>query len=808
MKENGTNSSFLLQNPTAISVLKFDKDKVKSSLATMNQSFDQMDEIIEESLPVDMHRERYGEVCDGVPDILLDYMPKTDSDTSVSSVKPFNGKNKMDDETQSSIDMNGDEGDTSEKDINIIKRKQHIYIIPKAVVNAASSEDLSDPNISLGDIPINVQHDLNCTSTSTLSTETCKSLQRHSNENSKDEGNINMNSSSSDCFICDVADTDHSIVNLVSDENSSGNEPNHLVSSSSTCSNKPDHADVDKEETESEGSSCTGNFGISAVNRGSGDPDHCIDKESDSVDEKTKANDSNISNTMLFFDNKPNTENFQNVTDSEKQELLSQAIDKFLKEVRASVEARQAMLDNLDVHKPVAWGAEERNQDVHDDGQYLHNKMVASKNTKGINKSKKNSKRKSIDNLQLKVSKKQKCKNLTRYEEKSNEKDGLVSFNKNAEGPEDRTLVSYDMDDMFVSEGEEPLKTCSKVKPLSSSFVPATSTQVANSTCSTTPFKNEACSQEVKGQQVKGQGSGDTGWACSAGPSIYTCDYCTKMEKTAVSMVDHLKSSCHYSASLCTARVERDGTYEILHVEKQLICKIEQNFGKAFEVVCSICQEVFQDIYMCGLHSRLKHGCETGDYTLCPVVKKETVTVDCYQRCENCDNKFINLRALKAHLTTNQGHKKKVEKKLKVSPDCFTISVCPYCQVRYDQHQMCRTHVLTHKGQKETVACNVSHVQKPQKGLKLQLQPFCPENLFDQLPVELSTLTRHHSFVNKYYNGSGKKNLIKQIRNDLKVLKHLTNVQHKTREYDPHWWQKATDVKKNHQLGLNHELQW
>ena len=224
---------------------------------------------------------------------------------------------------------------------------------------------------------------------------------------------------------------------------------------------------------------------------------------------------------------------------------------------------------------------------------------------------------------------------------------------------------------------------------------------------------------------------------------VFKCDFCTFTCIQKPQMEEHLVNSQHFSGSIYQAEscTTNSSGYKLLATHKMLAVKNRHSKAKALVVVCPECKDIFEDIFMCGMHHKYNHGSVHGFYSICPVIHHETVTVPVEPWCSKCQMRFPKQRSLHNHWMQLPDHHpvaKPTNKRV------FVLYICPYCQkIFYDNFLNCKSHVLDRHvtpgaGDRGILALEIKHVLIPMR--KEELPPFSNVNTQDGLEDELTIL--------------------------------------------------------------------
>ena len=233
--------------------------------------------------------------------------------------------------------------------------------------------------------------------------------------------------------------------------------------------------------------------------------------------------------------------------------------------------------------------------------------------------------------------------------------------------------------------------------------------------------------------------------------TIYKCDFCAYMNRIWLVMNEHLANAQHFSASLYNATFDNNSV-KLVSIKHMVAIMNEHSKSKGLVVACPVCQDVFEDIFMCSLHYKYTHDSDDSDdtsggyYTICPVIQHETVTMSRMPVCLKCSQKYESHTKLHKHWG-NRHHP------LTAPPAgdrIFTIYNCPYCNKMFCDFVVCKTHALTHKSggdqQNGVVAIEVRHLLQPKR--QEQLLPLdTDDSNIEGIKAELSILVNMRRYL-------------------------------------------------------------
>ncbi len=246
----------------------------------------------------------------------------------------------------------------------------------------------------------------------------------------------------------------------------------------------------------------------------------------------------------------------------------------------------------------------------------------------------------------------------------------------------------------------------------------------------------------------------------------FKCDFCTFQNASQPIMENHLQQARHFSASQYQA-VHTDTQIKLIAVHKKVAIKNKHGKNEALVVVCPKCHDIFEDIFMCGLHYKYKHGGSNGAYCICPVIHSGIAVVMADFSCLKCNKLFLGNKALLMHWQVCPSHHPESKQKPAVA---FALYSCMYCnKTFYENFNSCKSHVLSaHSGSKIQLALKVRHIMKPMRPEELPPETEKPEE--DGISEELTTLRKMKTHF-KTMGGTKKKvKHINSIMNDLKGI--------------------------------------
>ena len=250
----------------------------------------------------------------------------------------------------------------------------------------------------------------------------------------------------------------------------------------------------------------------------------------------------------------------------------------------------------------------------------------------------------------------------------------------------------------------------------------------------------------------------------------YKCDFCqfTATVTSISEMRKHLDKERHFSASIFKTRQTKETNVEFVYVVKKLALKNKSAKNEVTVVVCPACNDVFEDIFMCGLHYKNAHGGYEGLYSICPVIFDDTAMIPSAPRCDACNMMYESHKKLNGHWRSSDHHP--VKRPLPES--AFALYGCTLCRVTcHNNFLSCKSHIINHdfkrKSGKSECAMKVKYIEKPTKSEKL------PPSVEDveggnSLQDNLNTLRN----MKRHFKQMGGSRLKRQhISNDIEQLK-------------------------------------
>ena len=204
---------------------------------------------------------------------------------------------------------------------------------------------------------------------------------------------------------------------------------------------------------------------------------------------------------------------------------------------------------------------------------------------------------------------------------------------------------------------------------------------------------------------------------------MYKCDFCqfaTGIIGTN-EMQAHLQEKKHFSASMYKTRQTEDNNVEFVYVVNKVALKNRNAKNEVLVVVCPKCNDVFEDIFMCGLHYKDRHGGQHGFYAICPVIFQDTTVVENSPSCDSCNMRFESHRKLHEHWRNAPKHHLIPHP---LPETAFALFKCSVCNVTfYNNFYSCKSHLLNHNfvmnlGQ-SACSMEVRYIEKPTKSMEL-----------------------------------------------------------------------------------------
>ena len=209
---------------------------------------------------------------------------------------------------------------------------------------------------------------------------------------------------------------------------------------------------------------------------------------------------------------------------------------------------------------------------------------------------------------------------------------------------------------------------------------------------------------------------------------IFKCDFCSFVSDTEDEMQGHLVDAKHFAGSLYKAS-KATGKLEFLSIDKMLAVKNTHSKASALVVTCSECHDVFEDIFMCGVHYQYMHGGDVGLYSICPIIHHQTAAISVNLDCLVCKKPNAKPRDLFKHWESYPSH---LPASKPSHHKVFSLFICPYCHKTFHQDydadnrmlQNCHSHVLNHRfdethSSKQVFAIEVKHIMQTQRTEKL-----------------------------------------------------------------------------------------
>lgn len=266
----------------------------------------------------------------------------------------------------------------------------------------------------------------------------------------------------------------------------------------------------------------------------------------------------------------------------------------------------------------------------------------------------------------------------------------------------------------------------------------------------------------------------------AADAQIYKCDFCHFQCNTLNFVEHHLKEAKHFSASLYNTKRGK-----LISVVKKLAVRNKKGKNEALVVVCPGCYDIFEDIFMCGVHYKYTHGGESnsGFYSVCPVIYQETVVVYQSATCHVCKVVYDRQKNLHRHWDREPSH----HPLSKALPSkAFALYSCLYCEKTFHTDFLCcKSHVLGHKDHNNKFrthsALKVRHIMLPTRND--EVLPLSESLSQDGFADELAMLRN----MRKHFSGmSGTKSKVKMIDERIQYLTQFrdAHLKHKTFTFD------------------------
>ena len=252
------------------------------------------------------------------------------------------------------------------------------------------------------------------------------------------------------------------------------------------------------------------------------------------------------------------------------------------------------------------------------------------------------------------------------------------------------------------------------------------------------------------------------------------CDFCpfTSNAANTFAMQQHLKNAQHFSASLYKMRQNGENKEELVYVEKQLALKNKGGKNKSLVIVCPECNDVFEDIFMCGQHYKNSHGGQQGSYAICPMIHEEIIMIHVLPVCDPCMKQLDSQRELHKHWQKVPSH----HPVTRLMPNsAFALYSCWHCnKTFYNNFYTCKSHLISHtkKTNKYTKKMRVCFVQKPVKCDKLPPMKVDLDGDNSSVQQNLNTLRGMKRHFNKM-GGSAQKR--KNVDMEIRQLQQSSN---------------------------------
>ncbi len=254
---------------------------------------------------------------------------------------------------------------------------------------------------------------------------------------------------------------------------------------------------------------------------------------------------------------------------------------------------------------------------------------------------------------------------------------------------------------------------------------------------------------------------------------LYKCDMCMFNSMDKDKTLDHLLNSKHFTASLYNAK--RSAThrlgFDLISIETMMAVKNAAAKNSTLVIACPDCRDVFEDIFMCGIHHKYTHGSANGLYSVCPVIRNEKIAVSLEPRCNTCGVTFDKHSSLHKHWQQEEMHHP-LNDAVK-SPNVFALYFCPGCRHCAFNFLTCKCHIVSCSQacqlQSEGVVMEVQHVMQPTR--REELPPFNTENgHIDGVQAELQVFRVMKKHFGKVLGTTQK---LKNIRERVKTLRLL-----------------------------------
>ena len=131
--------------------------------------------------------------------------------------------------------------------------------------------------------------------------------------------------------------------------------------------------------------------------------------------------------------------------------------------------------------------------------------------------------------------------------------------------------------------------------------------------------------------------------------SILKCDTCNFACEVMEELNAHLQMCCHYSGSRYRVVVGSGNRIDLVAVEEMLVAVNNPGYFARQIVSCPECNDIFEDVFMCSIHSRRIHGYDLGCYTVSPVINEEVIDISAVPKCRACIKPFSKQADLNDH---------------------------------------------------------------------------------------------------------------------------------------------------------------
>ncbi|CAD5114386.1 DgyrCDS3519 [Dimorphilus gyrociliatus] len=210
---------------------------------------------------------------------------------------------------------------------------------------------------------------------------------------------------------------------------------------------------------------------------------------------------------------------------------------------------------------------------------------------------------------------------------------------------------------------------------------------------------------------------------------LIKCDFCDEMSKDEKTLKIHLKESRHLSASTYFAKkiVEEKKSMELFAVKESLSVTLDSSEADHI-IVCPSCLCVFADIFSCGKHYKHNHDHEKRKYTICKIIKRQTVRIPMEPSCLKCSRKFVLHSQLHEHWRKLPSH---LPCDTEVQEGCFMRFACMACE-RVSERSLiqAKNHALSCRMKRPgrlTVLLLVYTVENPEERNIRTLLPFAKD---------------------------------------------------------------------------------